>query len=218
MLLPLTLAIGAAPAAAAGNPPVLAVYYAWYDSNTWTSGTTSDLPAALYTSSDSSAIQRQVQQAQSAGINGFELNWWGPGNPTDDNFQKLLDAARPSGFQAALYVDLNGPGFATSSGVISALNYAHKYFNDGAYFHFQGKPFVAFYNTSKFDAGTWTSIFQQVDPNHQVFWMGEGIDFNQLNVFDGIHPFSVAWAENPGAQLASFAAKAAAHPGKVFMP
>jgi len=202
---------------AQSGPPVLAIYFAWFDNATWTGGQTSDLPATPYNSDDRATIQRQVTQAQSAGIDGFELNWWGPGNRTDTNLQTLLAVAQGTSFKVSAYVDLNGPDFNSPGDVITALTYLQHDFTNPAWFQFQGKPFVAFYNVAKFDVPTWNAIFAQVDPGRQTFWMGEGVNFDYLNVFDGIHPFSLAWSPNPAAQQAAFAAKAAAHPGKTYM-
>ncbi len=208
----------AGAAHAASRPTVLAVYYAWFDQAAWASGKTSDLPADPYNSDDPSVIQRQVAEAQSAGIDGFELNWWGPGNRTDANLQTLLRVARAANFKVSAYVDLNGPSFNSPADVVSALSHLKRYFTDPAWFQFQGKPFVAFYNVAKFDPSAWTSILGQVDPGRQAFWMAEGIDMRYLDAFDGIHPFSVAWASDPAGQLAKFAGWVRQHPGKVFMP
>src|SRR5438105_11938897 len=47
--------------------------------------------------------------------------------------------------------------------------------------------------------------------------MAEGTDMNQLNAFDGIHPFSLAWASNPNQQQAKLSGWVAQHPGKTYM-
>ncbi|HEX6512432.1 MAG TPA: endo-1,3-alpha-glucanase family glycosylhydrolase [Chloroflexota bacterium] len=196
---------------------MLAVYYAWYDQGTWASGTTSDLPADPYNSDDPAVIGRQISEAQSAGVDGFELNWWGPGNRTDANLQTLLRVAHGSNFKVTTYVDLNGPGFNSPGDVASALTYLKHYFSDPSWFQFEGKPFVAFYNVAKFSVADWQGILGQVDPGRKAFWMTEGIHMEYLNAFDGIHPFSIAWAPDPAGQLATFASAVRQHPGKTWM-
>ncbi|HEU0168056.1 MAG TPA: glycoside hydrolase family 99-like domain-containing protein, partial [Chloroflexota bacterium] len=57
----------------------------------------------------------------------------------------------------------------------------------------------------------------QVDPGRSTFWMAEGTDMSQLSVFDGIHPFSIAWASNPNATQQRYASQVAQHPGKTYM-
>ena len=202
---------------AAGGPPVVAVYYAWYDPGSWAGGKTADAPVTPYQSDDKATIQRQVSQAEGAGIDGFELNWWGPGDRTDNNLKTLLSVAHGTSFKVAAYVDLAGPTFNTPGDVINALNYLKSYENDPSYFHSQGKPFVAFYHTVKFDVATWQSILGQVDPGRSTFWMAEGTDMSQLSVFDGIHPFSIAWASNPNATQQRYASQVAQHLGKSYM-
>jgi hypothetical protein len=207
----------AVPAAAAGQAPVLAMYYAWYDNNTWGSGKLSDQPAVPYVSADRGAIERQVTQAQSAGIDGFELDWWGPGNPTDTNLQTLLSVANAHGFKVTADFDLNSPFVHNPGDATNALNYLKRYFGDPAWFRFNGKPVVIFYGIRRFDLGTWGAIRSAVDPNHDAIWIGEGDIFSYLNVFDGIHPYSIAWSPNPAGQLASYASRTRAYPGKIWM-
>jgi len=93
------------PASAGSQPPVIALYYAWFDQNSWNPAGLSDLPASPYRSADRSTVERHVGQAKSAGIDVFALNWWGPGNPTDDNLKTLLDVAGGSGFGATIDFD-----------------------------------------------------------------------------------------------------------------
>ncbi|HVC35720.1 MAG TPA: endo-1,3-alpha-glucanase family glycosylhydrolase [Chloroflexota bacterium] len=207
----------AVPAAAAGQAPVLAMYYAWYDNNTWGSGKLSDQPVAPYVSADRATIERQVAQAQSAGIDGFELDWWGPGNPTDTNLQTLLSVAGEHGFKVTADVDMNSPFMHNPGDVTNDLNYLKRYFNNPSWFQFDGKPLVVFYGTRQYDVGTWGAIRNQADPNHQADWMAEGDIFSYLNVFDGIHPYSIAWSPDPASQLASYASRTRAYPGKLWM-
>jgi hypothetical protein len=47
--------------------------------------------------------------------------------------------------------------------------------------------------------------------------MGEGDVFGYLDVFDGMHPFSIAWSSNPAGQLASYASRVRARAGKLWM-
>jgi hypothetical protein len=192
------------------------MYYAWYDASSW-NNTLSDQPVAPYSSADRSTIERQVTQAKTAGIDGFELNWWGPGNPTDANLQTLLSVAGGHGFQVTADFDLNSPFVHGASDLTNDLNYLKRYFNNPIWFHFAGKPVVVFYGIRQYDVATWSQIRAQVDPNHQAIWLGEGDIFSYLNVFDGIHAYSVAWSPNPASQLASYARQARAYPGKIWM-
>jgi hypothetical protein len=206
-----------APARAASGPAVLAQYYAWFDANSWGPTKTPDQPQTAYRSADRGTIDRQVAQAQQAGIDAFELDWWGPGNPTDTNLQALLSVANSRGFKATLTLDLNSPFMHNSGDVVNALRYATHYFGDNAWFQYNGKPFIAFYGNRQYDVGTWAWVRSQVDPNHSAVWLGEGDLFSYLDVFDGIYPYSIAWAPDPASQLASYAGSTRSYPGKLWV-
>lgn len=210
---------GAMPrtASAASGPPVLAMYYAWYDANSWSPGRMSAYPVTPYHSADRSTIEQQVSQAQSAGIDGFELDWYGPNNPTDSNLQTLLSVAQSHGFKATIDFDLTSPLIHNPGDTTNYLNYAKRYFGNPAWFQFNGKPVVVFYHTQAYSVATWAAIRAQVDPGHSSVWIGEGDDFSYLNVFDGIHPYSIAWSGNPAGQLQSYASRARAYSGKLWM-
>ncbi|HZW32252.1 MAG TPA: endo-1,3-alpha-glucanase family glycosylhydrolase [Isosphaeraceae bacterium] len=207
----------AADAATPGHAPVLAMYYAWYDQNTWGSGKLSDQPVSPYISADRSTIERQVTQAQSAGIDGFELNWWGPGNPTDTNLQTLLSVANAHGFAVTADFDMNSPFVHNPGDVTNDVKYLERYFSDPAWLHIGGKPVVVFYGNRRYDVATWGAIRAAADPGHAAIWIAEGDIFSYLTVFDGIHPYSVAWSPDPSSQLASYAQKTRSYPGKLWM-
>ena len=195
------------PAVAGPTPPVIALYYAWFDDNSWAPARLPDLPVAPYRSADRSTVERHVREARSAGIDVLALNWWGPGNPTDDNLKTLLSVAGSSGFGVTIDLDLNSPFINGPGETASALKYASQYYGSPAWFRHAGKPVIMFFGNRKYDVATWAGIRAQVDPNRQAIWIGEGDVFQYLSVFDGIHPYSVAWSPDPAGQLASYAAR-----------
>ena len=60
------------------NKMLWAFYYSWYRMDGWSSSKLKDSPATLYDSADSEAVLNHIEQAQSAGIDGFISPWWGP--------------------------------------------------------------------------------------------------------------------------------------------
>src|SRR2546427_12832723 len=125
--LPLLGSLMAAPAHVAadtdaGAPVLFAYYYAWYDSRTWSSGSTSDLPADPYQSSDTKAMARQIEQAQAAGIDAFNVAWLGPNNPSDRNFTQMLPIAAAHGFSLTLGVETDS--FSSRRDLTNRLRYA----------------------------------------------------------------------------------------------
>ncbi len=59
------------PAAARGPRQVYAYYFGWYTGDSWGDGNLADRPAAPYSSTDGGAINRQISEAQGAGIDAF---------------------------------------------------------------------------------------------------------------------------------------------------
>lgn len=57
---------------------VWAFYYMWYYPDGWSSSWLKDRPLEWYASASREVIAKQVDQAQSAGIDGFISSWWDP--------------------------------------------------------------------------------------------------------------------------------------------
>ena len=192
----LLLIPASAPALAAEPPLVLAFYYAWYDQNTWTSGTVGDTPVQPYSSSDPAVIQRHVAQAQAAGIDALVESWYGPqeaNNQTETNFRTLLDAAAGKGLRAAVAFETVGPFFPDRSSVTDALRYLLTvHAQHPAYLRYQDRPVVFFWRQQRFSAEEWAAIRSEVDPNHTSLWIAEGVDIAYQSVFDGEYLYSVA--------------------------
>ncbi|MDM8526784.1 SH3 domain-containing protein [Anaerolineales bacterium HSG24] len=207
LLLILIMAIQAEhpPVHAQESPPVLAFYYAWFDQNTWSSGQTVDLPAEQYRSADRATIERQVSQAQSAGINAFVQSWYGPqveNNQTETNFRTLLDVGAATGFQSAVDFETQSPFYGSDQAVIDGLTaLLATHIHHPAYFRYQGKPVIFFWRQQRFSSQRWAEIRGQLDPNHDTIWIAEGVDLVYQNAFDGHHLYSIAWAASPAAEL-----------------
>jgi len=182
------------PAQASAERLVLAFYYAWYDKGTWKSGQVPDVPLIPYASANREAMARHIEQAQSAGIDAFVLNWWGKGNPTEKNLKALLDVAAQKGFRLAVDLDINSPfmngvgSYADNLRHLLTVHAAHP-----AYLRYQGRPVIFFYNVSRLPVSTWQNLRHQTDPDHRALWIAEGTDLSYLSVFDGHHLYSVTW-------------------------
>lgn len=192
----------ASPAQADG-PLALAFYYAWFDENTWTPDKTPDFPTPRYVSRDRGTIERHVSQAQGAGIDALVQSWWGPGNPTEDNFRTLLDVAKAKGFRAAVDFELTSPMYGGNRGaIVNGLRHLiQNHTGHPAYLRWNGKPVIFFWRQNMFGVNEWAAIRNEVDPNRTTIWIAEGVDAGYLAQFDGHHLYSVAWDANPAAQL-----------------
>jgi glycoprotein endo-alpha-1,2-mannosidase len=211
----------ATPAGAFDNArPVLAYYYAWWDPGNFSS--TAFQPGEPYNSDDSAVIERHVQLAQRAGIDGFVLLWEGNGDRTDSNLERLLDISQRSGsgFRATIHFDT--PHFWGVQDTVDQLRaFYDRHINHPAIVRYQGRPVIFFWRASTFDNGTWNRIRDQVDPEHFAVWIADGDNFNILSgaAWDGISPYAIAWSRDPAAQLPSWAAKGqAVAPEKLWIP
>lgn len=209
----------ASPALAADNThPVLAYYYAWWDPSNFSQ--TLYQPSQAYNSDDVSIMQQHVQEAQSAGINGFVMSWYGNGDRTDNNLAHLLDLAQKSGFEATIDFETNH--FWGADDVIAQLQaFYNNRISSPSIVRYQGKPVIFFWYIRQYDNATWSYIRSQVDPNHNAVWIADGDQFGVLNsdAWDGISPYAIAWSGNPAAQLPNWGAKAAAvAPDKLYVP
>jgi glycosyl hydrolase family 99 len=215
-----TATITPATSAAAYNEsrPVLAYYYAWWDASNFSR--TMFQPGEAYNSDDVNVMQRHVQQAQSAGIDGFVMSWYGNGDRTDNNLANLLDVSQKTGFRATIHFET--PKFWGVDDVIAQLRaFYDKRINHPALIRYQGRPVIFFWRASTFDNGTWNYIRSQVDPSHNAVWIADGDNFNILSgdAWDGISPYAIAWSGNPARQLPSWAGKAqAVAPDKLWIP
>jgi len=198
--------------------PVLAYYYVWWDPGVFDQ--TLFQPLQPYNSDDLDVMQRHVNEARSAGIDGFIVDWYGDGDRTDANFAHLLDIANKSGFSATVHFET--PHFWGVDDVVAQLHafYDH-YGNNPALLRRGGQPVIFFWQASTFDNATWSSIRSQVDPSHTSVWLADGDSFNILSgdAWDGVSPYAIAWSGNPASQLPRWASVArSVAPDKLWNP
>ena len=198
--------------------PVLAYYYAWYDPANFQQ--TLFQPEQPYNSDDTATIERHVKQAQSAGIDGFVMSWFGNGDRTDANLARLLDASQKLGFSATIHFET--PHFWGPDDVIAQLKaFYDNRINHPALLRYQGRPVIFFWSVRSFDNATWSAIRNQVDPGHNAVWIADGDQFGVLrgDAWDGISPYAIAWSANPAAQLPRWASTArGVADGKLWIP
>jgi len=188
-------------------PNVLAFYYPWYQVSDWAGL----LPIAAdnvnptpYDTDDPATIDRHIQQAVGAGIDGFIVSWWGGDNPWDANVVALEERI-PPGFTFALYLEMFSPAFRNEVDLVREIDHALD--THGASEHYLrvgGRPVLYVFSSH--------NVFQEVGtvgktPRYQEIWrrvldglarqghdpvvIGEGRPFDgeDFGVFDGMHMY-----------------------------
>ena len=204
----------AAPAVANrgdARPMVLANYFAWYDAAGWDACNISagDRPIQRYHSDDPAAIARHIDMALSAGVDGFTLQWVGPGDRTDRNFAALLNqsAGKPF-YNTVVFLRHIWPG-ATQGNTRDAISHLiNNYGGHPNFLRINGRPVIFFTDVYRVPAAggqsaqqAWASLRAQVDPAHATIWIAEGLDPSFLSVFDGLWVYKIFHAAYPNDYL-----------------
>jgi hypothetical protein len=194
---------------------VLANYFPWYDEGTWATGCTSagDTPRdGVYNSDDDGVIQRHIAQAQAAGLDGFTVHFYAPGNRTDRNFRKVLDYSGSSFRSTITFLTHILPG-QTLGSVQDSLAYVRdNYSGRASYLRYNSKPVILFADMGRIpdEAGIpanndalaiehWRAARNVVDASHNMIWIAEGLNRAYLDVFDGLYIYKIDHACCPNA-------------------
>ncbi len=189
--------------------PVLAWYYGWYNfPSDW--HPTAYQPLEFYNSYDAATMRRQIEQARSAGIDGFICTW-------QYNCVKLLNIAADYGdFGVAISVDPVATTMGSMQEVIRSIEQVKGLMPHPAYLRWaDGRPVLVFWNSGILPGDSSVDAFRQlrdiVDPDRHQFWLGGGDNFQYLEVFDAIQYFDISWERYPGAGMASYARRLATY-------
>jgi hypothetical protein len=181
-------------------PPKMlwAFYYPWIAWDQDSSCT--DRPAIPYDynndeSRTSETFARQIEQAKSAGIDGFIVSWLDD-ETLNRNLSLLLDAAQEKGFLIAIYLESTpDPNDRTVHPDILTdwLAYAIPEFGyHPAYMQINGKPLIVVYNSSAAPLETWRNMFADLDASgFFASYMGMSYNLTDLSLFDGLHQYSI---------------------------
>ncbi len=189
---------------------VLAQYFAWYDADGWNDCNISagDQPFEPYGSDDPAAITRQIRMAHDIGLDGFLLHWFGPGDRTDRNFETLLTRSQWLDFYSSIvfsYHIWHALPNPTHQNIVEAIRYVMDRYSDQPNFlHLEGKPVLFFIDVYRMPVAAgqtpqqfWANVRDEVDPQHQAWWIAEGLDASYLTVFDGLYVFKITHADYP---------------------
>ena len=134
------------------NPiPILAYYYIWYDTTSWDRAKV-DIPTlGAYSSDDISVMQKHIQEAKAAGINGFIVSWKGT-DVLNRRLEQLAEVAQQENFKLAIIyqgLDFNRNPLPVNQ-VANDLDFFIQHFSNMAPFQIYSKPLVIWSGTWKF--------------------------------------------------------------------
>ena len=204
---------------------MLALYYPWYGLATWSDPVLSDRPGEPYDGSDPATLLRHVRWARDAGIDVLVVGWFGPSpsNITETNIAALLRIAAAEGIRVAVLVEMDSDDFfpTLEAQRVATEHALAVHAQHPAYFRYEGKPVLFFWHprgiwTDGSRAGrdgppavaAWRAFRDDVDPARSSLWIAETEHAPYLEVFDGMFPYSIAWARDPASQLRTFATAA----------
>jgi len=168
----------------------LALYYPWYSLDTWKNNASlRDTPTTPYASNNPADLDRQIDQAQSAGINGFVVSWIGPGSSSDANVKLLLTEAAKKHFYIGFFLETTGGKLSDNPATaVSWLSYiASEYTSNPAVLKVSGRPVVVPWVTNTIPAATWAQTRAAVRANGSDVWLVQDCqDMDYLTVFDGV--------------------------------
>ncbi len=125
--------------------------------------------AGLYSSTDSTTINRHIDDMIYAGMNSAIYSWWGQGSKEDTRFQAFLDATGTKPLKWALYYECEGNGSGGTCGTIggpapSSTNIANDlsyikthYTNNANYLKINNKPVIFAYGDGTDSCATATN-------------------------------------------------------------
>jgi hypothetical protein len=164
----------------------------------------SDRPVDLYDSKSEAVIRRQITDAKNAGIDGFICTW-------RYSCAKVLQVAEAiGGFRIAFSVDpIGDPTLNSNDAMARNMQEMANYTGSSAYWKRDGKPVFVFWNDTILPGGRgsradWQATRDRIDPQRTQFWLGGGVNFALLDVFDALHFYDISWESSSGKAMSSY--------------
>jgi hypothetical protein len=145
------------PGPAVSRTPLFAYYYIWFSHSSWRRAKT-DLPLiGPYSSSDPAVLRHQIEQAKSAGIDGFIVSW--KDTPLNDlRLRLLMAAAAQEHFKLAMIyqgLDFHRHPLPAARVAADFLTFRDQFAGSPVFFRVGGRPLTIW-------SGTWAFTREQV--------------------------------------------------------
>lgn len=190
---------------------VWAFYYGWYMPKYswmwWNNPKWTDRPIHNYNSSDPEIIRRQIEEAKSAGIDGFIY-----ATPSLDdhdlieNFEIMLDVSEQLDFKVLSSIDLLllNYGSDLKTTVLSNLREFFKsHYQHPAYMKINGKPVIQLYAVNKLPISDWEEIIATLKSEGFVGVFLTDSGTGDLSLFQGFYYYATNGISDLGKTYAS---------------
>jgi hypothetical protein len=186
--------------AVGSSPEVLAVYEAWF-------GHPQHISVG-YSSQDPAEIKSQIQHAQSMGISGFVVDWYGDRQPFEDRSYALMQeaAAKQKFHVAMMYDETDADDGATDEAIADFTMFHETYLASNspgreAYLTYNGQPVIFIFPKGRHT--DWSKVRAVVSKwKPAPLLIQENLPGQDANAFDGfyawVNPGDKGWASDGG--------------------
>lgn len=154
----------------ASPTPLLAYYYLWFNHRSWNRAKIDYPLAGRYSSDDASVVRHQIQQAKSAGIDGFIVSWKDtPAN--DQRLRLLMTVAGQQHFKLAMIyqgLDFYRRPLPVAEVAADFSTFRDRYASNPVFFRLDGKPLTIWSGTWAFSRAEVARVTSAVRPGMLV--------------------------------------------------
>jgi len=176
---------------------VLAFYYGWYGTGSFSSPRVFDRPATPYSSWDPAAVMNMTTQARTNGIDGFVVSWAGNAS-SGTQFDLALKAAAATQGYATGYLETLTANAAHDESQPADAAVAKQWLDqlltrssNPAFLSSDGVPVVFVYGMYRLPVSAWASILtEEAAAGHPVRLVGDGSLPAYANVMWGSHLYN----------------------------
>jgi len=184
-----------------GSRLVLAHYYPWYTTQTWSDPQMADRPLRLYSTDAQSDINAAAAIAHAAGIDAWVVSWQGlAGDGFNDRRMRIaLEAAAGAGMRACVYTEtyVANPTNDAAAGIDPRTllewltEIVDRYGSHPAYLRVDGRPVILTYAASLIAPAVWTEVLARLrSSGRNPLIVGDFSRSLLLEAFDGEYQYS----------------------------
>ncbi|HKB11884.1 MAG TPA: endo-1,3-alpha-glucanase family glycosylhydrolase [Vicinamibacterales bacterium] len=185
-----------------GPPLVLAHYYPWYTTATWSDPQLADRPLRIYSTDAQTDVNAAAAMAHAVGIDAWVVSWQGleADNGFNDRRMRIaLDAAAAAGMRACAYTETyvanptNDPDRGIDPRTLFdwLVDIVDRYGSHPAYLRVDGRPVILTYAASLLPAADWADVIARLRrTGRNPLIVGEFSRSVLLDAFDGEYQYS----------------------------